>query len=88
MRLVEQFSLSVRQALTRLDIRRSTFYARLRRYEVGGIEALEDCKPVPRAAWNKLPEDEQMAIVDLALEKPALSPREIAVTSSSSPPRG
>ena len=79
-RLVEQSSLSVKQTLARLDIHRSTFYAWLKRYEAGGIDALEDRKPVPRSAWNKLPEDEQVAIVDLALEKPALSPREIAVT--------
>jgi transposase InsO family protein len=78
-RLVEQSSLSVKQTLARLDIHRSTFYAWLKRYEAGGIDALEDRKPV-RSAWNKLPEDEQVAIVDLALEKPALSPREIAVT--------
>lgn len=79
-RLVEQSSLSVKQTLTRLDIHRSTFYAWLKRYEAGGIDALEDRKPVLRSAWNKLPEDEQVAIVDLALKKPALSPREIAVT--------
>ena len=79
-RLVEQSSLSVKQTLARLDIHRSTFYAWLKRYEAGGIDALEDRKPAPRAAWNKLPEDEQVAIVDLALEQPALSPREIAVT--------
>ena len=73
-RLVEQPSLSVKQTLSRLDIHRSTFYAWLKRYEAGGIDALEDRKPVPRSAWNKLSEDEQVAIVDLALEKPALSP--------------
>jgi len=66
--------------VARLDIHRSTFYAWLKRYEAGGIDALEDRKPIPRSAWNKLPDDEQVAIVDLALEKPALSPREIAVT--------
>jgi len=79
-RLVEQSSLSVKQTLARLDIHRSTFYAWLKRYEAGGIDALEDRKPVPRSAWNKLPEAEQAAIVNMALEKPALSPREIAVT--------
>ena len=63
-RLVEQSSLSVKQTLARLDTHRSTFYAWLKRYEVGGINALEDRKPVPRATWNKLPEEEQVAIVD------------------------
>ena len=62
-RLVEQSSLPVKQTLTRLGIHRSTFYAWLKRYEVGGIDALENRKPVPRAAWNKLPEDEQVAIL-------------------------
>ena len=79
-RLVEQSSLSVKQTLARLDIRRSTFYAWLKRYEQGGVEALEDGKRAPGSAWNKLPDEEQDAIVELALEKPELSPREIAVT--------
>ena len=79
-RLVEQSSLSAKQTLARLDIHRSTFYAWLKRYDAGGIDALEDRKPAPRSPWNKLPEDEQAAIVDLALEKPVLSPRAIAVT--------
>ena len=79
-RLVEQSSLSAKQTLARLDIHRSTFYAWLKRYDAGGIDALEDRKPAPRSPWNKLPGDEQVAIVDLALEKSALSPREVAVT--------
>jgi transposase InsO family protein len=79
-RLVEQSSLSVKQTLARLDIRRSTFYAWFKRYGQGGIDTLEDRKPAPGSAWNKLPEEEQESIVELALEKPELSPREIAVT--------
>lgn len=79
-RLVEQSSLSVKQTLLRLDIRRSTFYAWLKRYQDGGIDALEDRKPVPRSAWNKVPQEELDAVMDLALAKPELSPREIAVT--------
>ena len=38
-RLVEQSSLSVKQTLARLDIRKSTFYAWLKRYEMGGIDS-------------------------------------------------
>ncbi len=79
-RLVEQSSLSVRQTLARLDIRKSTFYGWLKRYQSGGIDALEDRKPSPGATWNKLPADQQAAIIELALEKPELSPRELAVT--------
>ncbi|PXX09485.1 homeodomain-containing protein [Nitrosomonas ureae] len=79
-RLVEQSSLSVRQTLMRLGIRKSTFYNWMKRYELGGIDGLEDQKPCSRSVWNKLPEDQQAAIIKLALDKPELSPRELAVT--------
>ncbi len=79
-RLVEDSSLSVTRTLVQLDIRRSTFYGWLKRYQEGGAEALEDRKPSLPSPWNKLPAPQQDAIVDLALEKPELSPRELAVT--------
>src|SRR3989454_10768008 len=45
----------------------------------GGIEALEDGKPRPRRIWNKISDKIETAIVNLALEEPDLSPRELAV---------
>ena len=79
-RLVEDSGLSVTRTLAQLGIRRSTFYGWLKRYQEGGMEALEDRKPCPPSPWNKLPAPQQDALVDLALEKPDLSPRELAVT--------
>ena len=79
-RLVEQSNLSVRQTLLRLGIRRSTFYNWLKRYLLNGIDGLDDRKPCPGSVWNKLPTQDQAAIIKLALEKPELSPRELAVT--------
>jgi transposase InsO family protein len=79
-RLVEQSNLPVRQTLKRLDIGKSTFYHWLKRLESGGIDALEDNNSSPGIPWNRLPEAEQTEIIDLALEKPDLSPRELAVT--------
>jgi len=79
-RLVEQSNLSVRQTLLQLGIRKSTFYNWLKRYQSGGIDGLEDQKTYSRLVWNKLPEDQQAEIIKLALEKPELSPREVAVT--------
>ncbi len=49
------------------------------RYQDGGIEALKDGKPKPQRVWNKIPEEIGAAIVNRALEKPDLSPRELAV---------
>lgn len=79
-RLVEESSLSVRQTLIQLGIGKSTFYHWLKRLETGGIDGLRDNRPSPGTPWNRLPEAEQAAIIDLALEKPELSPRELAVT--------
>jgi transposase InsO family protein len=79
-RLIEQSSLSARRTLAQIGIPRSTFYAWYDRYLDGGVDALEDGKPKPKRVWNKIPDDVSQAIVDLALEEPELSPRELAVT--------
>ena len=77
-RLVEDSNLSIRQTLTRLDIHRSTFYHWLQRYQDNGVDGLEDRKPIPTVAWNQIPLDHRDAIIELALDKPELSPRELA----------
>src|SRR5215472_1989710 len=77
--LVEQSSLSIRRTLAPIGIPRSTFYDWYSRYQEGGIEALVEAKPRPRRIWNKIPDKSETAIVNLALEEPDLSPRELAV---------
>ena len=79
-RLVEESNLPVRKTLGQLDIHKSTFYNWLKRYQEHGIDGLEDRKPTPTLIWNQIPQDHRDAIIELALEKPALSPREIAVS--------
>jgi transposase InsO family protein len=78
--LVQNSNLSVRQTLDRLSIHKSTFYNWLKRYQENGIDGLEDRKPIPQAVWNKITEDHRDAVVELALDKPELSPRELAVS--------
>ena len=63
-----------------MSIHKSTFYNWLHRYQEHGVDGLEDRKPTPTLAWNQIPNDHREAIIDLALDKPALSPREIAVS--------
>ncbi len=79
-RLVECSSLSVRRTLAQIGIPKSTFYAWYDRYAAGGLDALEDHRPKPRRVWNRIPDDVRQRIVELALDEPDLSPREIAVT--------
>ena len=45
-----------------------------------GVDGLEDRKPTPTLTWNQIPQEHRNAIIVLALERPALSPREIAVS--------
>lgn len=77
--LVTQSSLSVRQTLDRLGIHRSTFYGWLKRYEDEGLDGLEDRK-AESEPWNRIDQTHRDALIELALDRPTLSPRELAVT--------
>ena len=79
-RLVEGSSLSVRRTLQEIGVSKSTFYLWYDWYRQGGLDALEDRRPVPRHAWNKIPDEIERDIIDLALTEPDLSPRELALT--------
>lgn len=79
-KLVQDSSLSVRQTLLRLDIHKSTFYNWLKRYEDNGVDGLHDNKPAPEAVWNKISAEHRQSIIDFALDKPDLSPRELATS--------
>ena len=78
-RTVEDSALGIKRTCVRLGINRSTFYNWYDRYLSGGVEALEDKKPVPGEVWNKVPEAQCKALLDMALDEPDLSPRELAV---------
>ncbi len=78
-RLVEQSHLPARRTLAKIGIPRATFYRGYDLYRHGGPEALDDRRPGPDRAWNRIPAEVQRKRVDLALEEPGLSPRELAV---------
>src|SRR4029450_1173323 len=77
--LVEQSHLPAKRALDKLGIPRATFYRWYDRYREGGVEALADHRSRPNRVWNRIPNDVRGQIIDLALELPELSPRELAV---------
>lgn len=78
-RLVEQSHLPTKQTIDKLGIPRTTFYRWFDKYLTGGVEALEDRSPKPLRVWNRIPDDVRQRIVDMALDEPELSPRELAV---------
>jgi transposase InsO family protein len=77
--LVERSSLPVRRTLGQLGIPKSTFYGWYERYREGGDEALADARPICGRVWNQLPEKIRESLLALALKRPELSARELAV---------
>lgn len=77
--LVEQSHLPAKRTLAMLGVTRSTFYRWYDRWREGGPEALRDHPSKPSRVWNRIPEAIQNQIVELALDAPELSPRELAV---------
>lgn len=78
-RVVEQSHLSAKQTLDKLGIPRSTFYTWYDKYQTGGVDALKDKAPMPARVRNRIPDDVRQQIINLALDEPELSPRELAV---------
>ena len=80
-RLVEQSHLAVKQTLAMIGLSRPTFYRWYDLYRRFGEAGLEDRRSGPkRPAWNRIPDNIRAEIIEMALDKPELSPRELAVT--------
>jgi putative transposase len=78
-RLVGQSSLPVRHTLANLGTPRATFYRWYDRYSRGGPESLNDRQPRPDRVADRIPDAARDNVIELALDQPALSPRELAV---------
>ena len=78
-RLVEQSHWPARRTLDKLGIPRSSFYRWYDSFQRGGPEALADRPSKPDRVWNRIPDAVRGQIIDLALDQPELSPRELAV---------
>jgi len=76
--LVEHSDLPVKQTLTNLQVPRSTFYDWYRRYQALGPEGLKPKSLRNDQFWNRIPDPVRKQIVELALEYPEESPRQIA----------
>jgi putative transposase len=77
-RLVEQSDLPVRRTLAKIGILPAAFYRWYDRYQTGGLVALEDRPSKPKQVWNRIPDAIRGRLVQLALDEPELSPRELA----------
>jgi len=77
-RLVEESELSVRRTLREIKVSRSSFYRWYRAYEQDGLDGLENHSRAVRQHWNRIPDSVRELIVKVALERPDLTPRELA----------
>ena len=77
-RLVEQSHLPVKRTLEKLGVSRAAFYRWCDLFQAGGLEALEDKPSRPSRVWNRIPDKVRDEIIQLALDEPELSPRELA----------
>ena len=78
-RTVEDSALGITRTLRQLGIPKATFYCWYDRFLTGGVDALADRKPVPLASWNKVSDKQRQMLLEMALDFPELSPRELAV---------
>ena len=76
-RLVEQSDLGINRTLKELKVHKSTFYKWYNRYRSQGKEGLQRKKSLV-VSWNKINEADRDKVVEIALEKPELSSREVA----------
>jgi putative transposase len=77
-RLVEESELPVQRTLDELEVPRSTFYRWYDRYQAAGYDGLADQKPGPQQFWNRIPDSMRQQVVEVALERPDQSPRQLA----------
>jgi transposase InsO family protein len=76
--IVEHSALSVKKSLEELQVPRSTFYRWYKQYLEEGDAGLVDQRPNPRQIWNRIPKAVKKEVVEMALEHPDRSPRQIA----------
>lgn len=77
-RLVEDSELGVNRTLGELDIPKRTFYNWYGKYTKHGYDGLAPKKRNANSQWNRIPDQVRNEVVELALEVPELSPRELA----------
>lgn len=77
-RLVEDSELGVNRTLLELNISKRTFYNWYGRYKEEGYDGLAPRYRSRNSIWNKIPDSIKNEVVELALEFPELSPRELA----------
>jgi putative transposase len=76
--LVEHSELPMKRTLDELNVPRSSFYRWYQKFQEDGEEGLIDRRPNPSQFWNHIPQAVREQVVQLALDHPDQSSRQIA----------
>lgn len=76
--MVEESDLPVRRTLNEIQVSRSSFYRWYQAYEQNGLDGLNNLTRSPHQHWNRIPDPMREQVVDIALEHPEMTPRELA----------
>tara|TARA_R110000787_G_scaffold110809_5_gene219494 strand:+ start:5054 stop:6034 length:981 start_codon:yes stop_codon:yes gene_type:complete len=79
-RLVENSHQPVKKTLDQIGVSRPTFYRWYDLYRRFGEAGLEDRRGGSGRVWNRIPKAVRDQVLEMALDQPELSPRELAVT--------
>jgi putative transposase len=77
-RLVEQSELGVIRTLKELKVNKTTFYKWYSCYLENGFDGLARKKSKTKGTWNRINDSDRDKIIEIAIEKPELSSRELA----------
>jgi transposase-like protein len=76
--LVTRSEIGANKTLRELGIHKSTFYNWYNLYLKKGYEGFFSSPSFNRKQWNSIPEKQKKFVVEIALEHPGLSSRELA----------
>jgi putative transposase len=76
--LVEHSDLSVKRTLEELNVPRSSFYRWYQQFAEDGLTGLETKPSLEKRFWNRIPDSVREQVVELALEYPDQSSRQLA----------
>jgi transposase InsO family protein len=76
--IVQDSELGVNRTLKEFGIHKSTFYQWYGKYQNEGYDGLAPKRRAINSQWNKIPDSHRQKVVEVALEIPELSPRELA----------
>lgn len=76
--MVVKSEIGVNRTLNEIGLNKSTFYNWYKNYSDNGIDGLAPSRRTSNRQWNSIPQEEKNLVIELALDHPHLSSRELA----------